>query len=383
MKNTLGKAIFFFMLFSISLVANTDLATYQLTTNKKSVHIKEALLITFRAKQKNHNDNMFFSFNIKKSPDYEVKLLHKTIEDNGYHNSIATFEYILFPLKEKNLHVNFNFVIRTASDKAVKQSYVDDHDDSIAISTIDTNIAVKTLIIKVKKLLHPVDLVGDFRLSSHIDTTEIAQYGAVNLHYILTGKGYKEPHLNILNKQIKNVTIFSKVKDNLSKLTKEGYIINTEYIYALTAKNNFTIPALSLEVYSPTKNRYYTLHTKTYTVKVKKIDATALIDKTNAPKANNFVNIEALKKFFIYALLFLSGFLAAKLSEKSFIKRGKKEEFKDIKNAKSVKELLTLLIMHYQDKGLNEYIFKLEDALNNKQSLKLNKVKKEILSRLT
>jgi len=382
MKNTLGKVLSLFILFTLSLVANTDLATYQLTTDKKSVHIKEPLLITFTAKQKNHNDNMFFSFNVKKSPDYEVKLLHKTIQDNGYHNTITTFEYILFALKEKTLHVNFDFIIRTASDKAVKQSYVDDHDDSIAISTYDTKVALQPLTLKVKKLTRHVDLVGDFSLNSDIDTTKIDQYGAVNLHYILTGKGYKELHLNILNKQIPNVTIFSKIKDNISKLTKEGYVINTEYIYALTSNSDFTIPALSLEVYSPRKDRYYTLHAKAYTVKVKKIDTSVLLDKTNAPKAESFINIETIKEFFIYALLFLSGYLAAKLSQKSFFTKKKKGKFEDIKNAKTAKELLLLLVMHYQDRGLDEYITKLETIVKEKQPLHLNTIKKDILSKL-
>jgi len=382
MKNTLGKVLPLFILFTLSLVANTNLATYQLTTDKKSVHIKEPLLITFTAKQKNHNDNMFFSFNVKKSPDYEVKLLHKTIQDNGYHNTITTFEYILFVLKEKTLHVNFDFIIRTASDKAVKQSYVDDHDDSIAISTYDTKVALQPLTLKVKKLTRHVDLVGDFSLNSDIDTTKIDQYGAVNLHYILTGKGYKELHLNILNKQIPNVTIFSKIKDNISKLTKEGYVINTEYIYALTSNSDFTIPALSLEVYSPRKDRYYTLHAKAYTVKVKKIDTSVLLDKTNAPKAESFINIEAIKEFFIYALLFLSGYLAAKLSQKSFFTKKKKGKFEDIKNAKTAKELLLLLVMHYQDRGLDEYITKLETIVKEKQPLHLNTIKKDILSKL-
>ena len=382
MKSTLGRLILLLILLNISLIANTDLTSYQLSTNKKSVHIKEPLLITFKAKQKNHNDNMFFSFEIEKSPDFTVKLLHKTIEDNGYHNTIATFEYILFPLQEKTLHVNFHFVIRTASDKAVKQSYVDDHDDSIAISTIDTQVQVKPLTIKVKKLMHHVDLVGDFQLSSHIDTTQINQYGVVNVHYTLTGKGYKEAQLHLLSKKIENVTVFSKIKDNISKLTEEAYIINTEYIYALTSKEDFKVPALTLEAYSPTKERYYTLHTKAYTIKVKKIDTTTLVDKTDAPKTEGLINIETVKKFFIYTLLFLSGFLAAKLSEKPSIKRKKKEKFEDIKNAKSPKELLVLLIMHYQNKGVDEDIFKLENALNTKKSLNLKRIKKEIVSKL-
>jgi len=382
MKNTLGKITLIFMLFSMPIFASTSLADYELTTNKKSVYIKEPLLITFTAKQKDHSDNMFFSFNVLKSPDYEVKLLNKTTKDNGHHNSTTTFEYILFALKKKTLHVNFDFIIRTASDKAVKQSYVADHDNSIGISTYNTKVAIKPLIIKVKELSKKVDLVGDFRLNSQIDSTQIDQYGAVNLHYTLRGTGYKEPHLNILNKKIKNVTIFSKVKDNFSKLTKKSYIINTEYIYALSAKNDFTIPALSLEVYSPTKESYYTLHTKAYAIKVKKINTTQLIDKTEAPKANNLVNINAVKEFLIYVLVFVSGFLAAKLSQKEFLKKSKKDKFEDIKNSKSAKELLMLLIMHYQERGLDEYISKLETEGNDKHPLKLNTIKKEILSRL-
>jgi len=383
MKSTLGKAIFFFTLFGVSLLGSTQLANYKFTTNKNSVYTKEPLLITFTAKQKNHSDNMFFSFNILKSPDYRVKLLHKSIQDNGYHNTITTFKYVLFALKNETLHVNFDFIIRTASDKAVKQSYVDDHDDSIAINTYDTKVKIKPLTIKVKKLSKKVDLVGDFRLNSHIDTTEIDQYGAVNLHYALVGKGYKEPHLNILDKQIKNVTIFSKIDDTLSKLTKDGYIINTKYIYALSAKNTFTIPALSLQVYSPTKESYYTLHTKAYTIKVNKINSAKLIDKTDAPKANNLVNIDVIKEFLIYILIFVSGFLTAKLNQKSVFKKKEKGKFEDIKNAKTAKKLLMILVMHYQDRGLDEYITKLDTATNNKDSLKLNQIKKDILNRLT
>jgi len=382
MKSTPGKIILVFLLFTIPIFANTSLVDYKLTTNKKSVHIKEPLLITFTTKQKDHTDNMFFSFNVLKSSDYEVKFLHKTTKDNGYHNSTATFQYILFALKEKTLHVNFDFVIKTASDKAVKQSYVDDHDDSVGIRTNNTKITLKPLVIKVEQLSKKVDLVGDFRLNSKIDSTQIDQYGAVNLHYTLKGTGYKEPHLNILNKKIKNVKIFSQVKDNFSKLTKKGYIINTDYIFALSAKKDFTIPAVTLTAYSPTKKNYYTLQTKAYAIKVKNIDTTKLIDKTNAPKAKSLINMEAVKTFFIYILVFVSGFLTAKLSQKEFSKERKKEKFEDIKNAKSAKELLMVLIMNYQNRGLDEYISKLEAGVNKKYPLNLNTIKKEIRNRL-
>ncbi len=384
MKNTPGKIFLFFILFTVSLFGANQLASYNLTTSKKSVHVKEPLLITFEAKQKNHNDHMFFSFTVQKSPDYEVKLLQKSIQDKGYHNTTTTFKFILFPLKAKTLHISFDFVIRTASDKAVKQSYVDDHDDSIAISTYDTKVALKPLTIKVERFKKHVDLVGDFRLNSTIDTNEIDQYGIVNLHYILSGIGYKESHLNILHTQIKNVSIFSNKKDKISKLTEEGYIINTEYIYALSAKNDFTIPSITLEVYSPSKNRYYTLHTKTYKIKVKKINPALLIDKTNAPQKETWISFMQIKTFLIYALIFFAGFLAAKFSQKNyFAKKLKKEKgFEDIKEAKNARELLLLLIMKYQNRGLDEYIADLEANIHKKHSLNLSKIKREILSKL-
>ncbi|UCM99714.1 hypothetical protein LCX93_09285 [Sulfurimonas sp. SWIR-19] len=382
MKNTLGKIFLLFILFAVSLFGAGQLATYKLTTNKKSVHIKEPLLITFQAEQKNHSDNMFFSFNVQKSPDYEVKLLQKSIQDKGYHNTKTTFKFVLFPLKAKTLHINFDFIIRTASDKAVKQSYVDDHDDSIAISTYDTKIALKPLTLKVEKFKKHVDLVGDFKISSAIDTNEIEQYGIVNLHYILSGTGYKETALNILKTQIENVSIFSKRKDKLSRLTEDGYIINTEYIYALSAADDFTIPSFALEVYSPRKNSYYTLHTKAYKVKVKKIDPALLLDKTNAPKKETWINFTQIKTFFIYILLFLSGFLTAKFSQKNFFSKKQKEEFEDIKEAKTAKELLLLLIMQYPGKGLDEYIANLEENIHQKHPLNLSKIKKEILRKL-
>ncbi|WP_151899830.1 BatD family protein [Sulfurimonas hydrogeniphila] len=382
MKNTLGKIFLLFILFTVSLFGAGQLATYKLTTNKKSVHIKEPLLITFQAEQKNHSDHMFFSFNVQKSPDYEVKLLQKSIQDKGYHNTKTTFKFILFALKAKTLHVNFDFIIRTASDKAVKQSYVDDHDDSIAISTYDTKIALKPLTLKVEKFKKHVDLVGDFKISSTIDTDEIDQYGIVNLHYILSGTGYKETALNILNTQIENVSIFSKRKDKLSRLTEDGYIINTEYIYALSASDNFTIPSFALEVYSPRKNSYYTLHTKAYKVKVKKTNPALLLDKTNAPQNQAWINFAQIKTFFIYTLIFLAGFFTAKISQKSFFTKKQKEEFADIKRAIDAKELLLLLIMNYQNRGLDEDIAKLEADIHEKHPLNLGKIKKEILKKL-
>lgn len=51
MKNTLGK-ILLLIIFEIFALANTNLATYSLSTNKKDVSFKEAVEITFQAQQK-------------------------------------------------------------------------------------------------------------------------------------------------------------------------------------------------------------------------------------------------------------------------------------------------------------------------------------------
>ncbi|WP_457744347.1 hypothetical protein [Sulfurimonas sp.] len=379
MKKNLGKIVLFVLLLFLPLHAE-KLASYTMTMSKKEAFVKEAVEIIFQAKQKNHATHMLFFLKPKKSNDYKIYLLEKETKELSYHNSMTTFRYILFPLKAKKITVAFNFTIKTASDQAVKQAYIADHDDSIAINMNKKNIAITPLILQAKKLKKDVDLVGDYTLHTKIDKQTINQYESVNLFYRLQGEGYNEVNLTLLPK-IPHITQFFETDHDSLKLTKDGFFTKQRFIYSMSAKKDFTIPAVTLRVYSPQKNSYYRLQVPSYKIKVKKIPIATLLDKEEYPQTKPLINLEAIKHFFIYILIFLTGFITAKISENIPIRKEKKKQFQDIKESETPKELIILLLNNYRNKDIDSFIEQLE-KLEYKGEGNFKAIKKDIIGRI-
>jgi hypothetical protein len=380
MKKSLGKLILLLLLQTF-LHAN-PLASYKLFANKTEASLKEPIEIKFIAKQKDHTDNMFFLLEPKKSPDYEIKLLEKTSNDKKDHNSETTFVYIVFPLKVKKIKVDFDFTVQTASDKALKQSYVDDHDGGKAVQMKDSKVKINPLLINIKEIPQDVDLVGDFTLESKCDKTKIAEYDNVNIIYTLKGTGYKIDKPALL-KEIANVHQFSDVHDEYSKLTKKGFDSKKIYTYALSAKDNFQIPAIQLKVYSLKKHQVYTLTAPSYSIEVTKINPKTLLDKTDSPISQKLFKGENIKEFFIYIVIFLSGFISAKFTNISFKNRKKSNRFEDIRKTESSKELILVLISKYQNYNIKSFVDELEKAEYENSSKSFDELKKEVLKYLS
>ncbi len=381
MKKSPGKILLFLVLLFASGNAG-ELARYTLTADKYEAHEREAVVVTFVARQLDHTDNMMFLVAPKKNDDYKIILLNKTIDDKQYHDSKTTFTYVLFPLKAKTIHVGFDFTIRTASDKAVAHSYVDDHDDSIAIQTNNSKMDVTPLSIDVKAFDRKVDLVGDFNLEEKLQKTQINQYESVNIVYTLSGKGYEGKAVRPLGK-IDGVTIFSETNDVYDKITTSGYAFKREYIYALSAKKDFTIPGVTLQAYSPRTHRYYTLTTPGHQIKVTPIDTAELLDTSESPVTEPLIGFESIKHFFIYLILFLLGYASAKLQPFERIRIKKKIRFTDIRTARTPKKLLTVVLKHYDRDQLHEELELLEEMVYRQNSRKdLKKIKNAILKKL-
>ena len=381
MKKNLGRILFTLILFFISAHAQ-NLAEYKLLANKKSAYVKEAIVITFTATQLNHTDNMMFSLHPKKSNDFKIILLNKKIDDKEHHSSHTVFTYLLFPLKAKEIAVNFDLTIRTASDNAVAQSYVDDHDGSVGIQTNDTKIAIEPLQIKVKKLAKNVALVGDFKLKKKLQNSKINQYESTNIVYTLSGTGYDNKNIRPI-KKIKNVTIFSEINDIYSKLTQDGYKIKREYIYALSTKDNFTIPKTTLQAYSPKRGIYYTLTIPKQIITVTKINTSSLLDKEESPKNEPSIDFEKFKQFLIYLMIFVSGYITALNTPKKIKKKLIFQKHDALQKAKTAKELLAILTNSYDLQEMHDEIRVLEELVyKENKSISFKKIKAEIIEKL-
>ena len=375
MNKNLGKIILLLLL-PLLLVANTKQAEFSLTTNKTSAYVKEAVEITFVASQLEHTYVMFFFLEPKMSEDYEIELLNKKTTELSYHNYTTTFTYLLFPLKEKKIDVDFDFTIKVASDEAVAQVFQGSRDNTKWIETIDTHIDLEPISIEVKKLEQKVDLVGEFKLSSKLLKSEISEYDSANISYKLIGTGYKDKNFQIIQ-NIQNTTLFSQTNDAFALATKNGYKISREYTYAIVAKKSFTIPKVEIKAYSPKRNKYYTLVDDAHTIKVTKLDASVLIDDEESPKRKESY-ISQMKEPLIALLIFFSGFATAKLYPYLNVRRKKESKFEDIKSCSSAQELILVLLQTYAREG-KKYIDELERIEYKKSDKSFKEIKSLIL----
>lgn len=375
MKIILGSLLLLFG----SLLNASSLADYNFSVSNKNPYVKEAVLVTFKARQMDHSDVMFFFLKPKKSKDYKIVLLNKEAQDIHYHDKQTIFTYLLFPKKSGQLSVGFDFVIKSASDRAVAQVYEGGRDNVKWIETTDRTIDLKPISLNVKTLEQPVDLVGDFKISSKLQNSVINAYESTNITYFLQGTGYDEFNLTIIDK-IDGVDIFSDVVKHYNKATPNGYKIQREFKYALIANHDFTIPSHTIKCYSPKHNRYYTIKTKAYSIKVKQVDKSRLVDKDEFPKqVSDYSNIVT---YLSYILIFISGFVTAKILPQEYNILKRSSEFQDIKNSSSAKELLNILMRNYDVKLLKDEINDLENIVYKNSTIALNAVKKRIYNKL-
>jgi len=379
MKKNLGKIILFLLL-PFALFGDSNLASFALSTNKKDALIKEPVEITFSADQKDHTNSMFFFLEVKKSDAYEVVLVDQITKKISNHNSSTTFKYLLFPLKSGDINVDFDFTIKVASDGGLAKVYTGGRDNVKWMDTVNSKIEVPTLHLHVSPLSEKVDLVGDFTLDAKLQKSDINQYGSANIRYTLSGAGYNEKSLQMLSK-IANVTAFSQVTDIASKATPNGYEIKREYSYALRSKNNFTIPAIEVKAYSPKQNKYYTLKSQSYDIKVSSIDPKTLVDNKEFPPSKSY-DFENLKDIGIALLIFLAGFVSAKIAPSLNFKRVKKQKFQDIKESKTPKELIIILLQNYKSSISEKYIKELELLEYKKSERSFQKIKSDLLKNI-
>ena len=377
MKKNLGK-IGLLLLLMQTLLLSDQLATYTLSANKYKAMVKEPITITFEVEQKDSTDHMFYLMAPLNSPDYEIKLLKSINDDTKEHHAKASFTYLLFPLKEKKIVVKFNFTIQTASDQALAQSYVDDHDGGKAIEKVNHHITLKPLVIDIRRSPANIDLYGDFILQTKIDKYSVTPYEDVNILYTLQGEGYKNKK-NFLLKNIPNVTLFKDIYTEFTNLTYNGYKTKKVYTYALSSTENFKVPALHLQAYSFSKQKIYRLDSPSFKIHIKAIDPKTLLDKKDFPLTKRFFSAEKIKTYFTYIMIFIFGFLSAKLLDINFKKDRKKDSFTDIKESKTPQQLILILLNHYKERDSKNFVEQLEKIAYKKSPQSFSEVKKEIL----
>jgi len=372
MKKLLGSLFVFFTLY----LSASDLCDYSFKVSNYTPFVKESVEIIFEAVQKDKSRVMFFELKPKESEDHELHLLEKTDMKKSYHDNRVRYRYILYPLKSGEIELGFDFKVQEASDEAVEKFYTGNRDVINPMATDDTDIELKPLVFHVKTLEKKVDFVGDFQLDVQLDKKEIDSYEQLNITYKLKGKGKAEVKKDILPK-IDGVDKFLEFSGDVKSFIKGGEVV---YHYALLSDENFMIPKVKIECFSPKKQKYYTLKVPTQNIKVSSIDVANLLDEKDSYSTVAF-DYSKLLPYINGFLLFIAGFIVSKLDFMKYLKIKEPKldpTVQKIKKAKDKKELLKVLLSSH-DRAYKPYIKQLEESIYEEKKCDFSKLKDELL----
>ena len=274
------------------------------TASKTKVHEQEAILVTYKA-----YTTVDLRQLLGKMPDQqgfyvqEVELpTQKTFKLEHYngrnYNTVVYRQYVLFPQKSGKLEipaVTFDAVVAqrvAASDDPFEAFF-----NGGGYVEVNKKIVAPKVVINVDPLPSKPEGfsggVGTFSLKSDISTTELKANEAVTIKLTISGTGkmklvsapeVKFPH---------DFEIYDpKIEDNY-ELTANGLsgTKTIEYLAIPRHAGNFTIPAIEFKYFDIKTEKYNTLATEPYELKVAKGDGSAVSQQVIA----DFTNKENVK----------------------------------------------------------------------------------------
>lgn len=274
------------------------------TASKTKVHEQEAILVTYKA-----YTTVDLRQLLGKMPDQqgfyvqEVELpTQKTFKLEHYkgrnYNTVVYRQYVLFPQKSGKLEipaVTFDAVV--AQRVAVSDDPFEAFFNGGGYVEVNKKIVAPKLVVNVDPLPSKPEGfsggVGTFSLKSDISTTELKANEAVTIKLTISGTGnmklvsapeVKFPH---------DFEIYDpKIEDNY-ELTANGLsgTKTIEYLAIPRHAGNFTVPAIEFKYFDIASEKYKTLTTEAYELKVAKGDGSASSQQVIA----DFTNKENVK----------------------------------------------------------------------------------------
>jgi hypothetical protein len=376
-KNNLGKTILFLLTFTL---LQAEDFTYEMKVNKRNPYVKEPLLLTLDIQQTNKEIVLMFNFDLKKSEKYSFQRLDSK-ESDSYHNVQIRYEYLIYPLQEGKIDIEFELLKRITTDHSIAYSFAGDRDHVGEIITTDTKVNLPHLPLQVKPLPEGTQLVGDFTLTHEIKTHQAKPYEPLPLQIYIDGEGYP-PLLESVLPRGGAFTQFTEAPLVKSIASTKGAKHSVIYPMALSHDTSFTLPAIEIKAFNPETASSYMLSVPAQHFEIQSVDERALVDNVDAPEPFS-MELSWMGDLLGYLIAFGAGFLTAitwKWQKKQYtISLHPLHE--KIERTEDEKSLLQLLLA-INDKQFSSYIKTLESSLYGDGKINFNKLKKEIQDQL-
>ena len=285
-------------------VINKESLFVRMIVSKKNVYEQEGFLVTFKLY------SLFdCGLNGVKFPEFEgflaqeIDLPNKQWMLENYngrnYRTVVLKQTILYPQRTGNITIGsgrFDAEVRVQTQKRVK-SIFDDFFDSYQNVSRELTTAPVTINVKPLPSGKPASFsgaVGDFNMTSSINSTNIKTNEAVTIKVKISGNGnvklIKDPTVEFPN----DFEIYDS-KVNVETQNTENGVIGSkmiEYMAIPRFAGDFTIPPIEFSYFDVKSASYKTLKSEPYTLHVEKGT-----DDENAsgPVVSNFTNKENVK----------------------------------------------------------------------------------------
>lgn len=378
MKNSLGSII---LLCLSILVVNAEDFTHTFHVDKQNPYVKEAVIMTLDLNQTNRDKVLFFHFALKKSPDYEFHRLNVK-ETEVHHTAQVHYEYLIYPLRSGEIQLHFDLIQKATTEENLAYSFSGDRDNVKGLTTVDTQIDLPPLTLKIKALPEGTSLVGDFSLTHSLKRNKAKAYEPLPFQVTIKGSGYPPLLENLLPENI-NFTLFKEKPIVNAVNSSQGTRSTVIYPMALSHSKSFDLNPVVIKAFNPKTKKSYELRVPEQHFDISKADVKSLVDKIDSPKPLQsdwswFTTV--LTSLLSYLVVFGAGYLTAislKWKKKTTAQTSHplKEKIEACKNEKALLQLL----MATDSKQFSSSIEKLEKGLYGNGKINFNKVKQETL----
>ena len=367
LKRLLISILMFQMLY-----AQDDVA-YSFHLSTTTPYRQEAVFLDVNISQLDHSKVMLFKFTLKNSKDYSFHQIGLE-EREGYHNLRHEYSYLIYPKKSGKVKIEFEMVKSLTDDDKVTYSISGDRDSVKRLEKEDIKVSLKPMLLNVKSLPKEVKLVGDFKLTHTLDKQETNAFDPINLKVELKGRGDVEAFE--LLKESKNYRLFHQAPDIKKFYTKDGTTSDIKWEYAISSKDSFSLPTIELKAFNPKSKKVYILKIPKYKIKVNSVNKETLLDSEDVPAISKPIDWDWWRWLFSYIFVFMAGFLMPRdLFKRKKLTEESNERIlaKRIKNAKSHKELLEILLAE-NSSNYSKAIEALELVIYRDKKISLSKI---------
>ena len=364
MKNRLTRTLLFLLILLLDLSASTY--KWSAKSDKKTAYVNEAILLTYICEFSDASELYTIDFDpVQDNEEVSVKLLN---ESQKLKNSkrVNRYEFLAYVKRAGSISFDFDVVMKKTTQASIDATTNGHYDDSKSESFVLTPLKLPPLFVNIKTT--PSKLVGEFTLKVKHDKLKLTPYQPYHLEIKIEGIGNFSA-LAPIDFSIDGVKLFTQGAALKSELTKEGEKGVWSQKFAFVSEKSFTIPEISIDYFDPKTDNLKLLTSKQIDISISKnLNKEEKIHHKEEEKDDLYKN-----EYFYYLLIFLLGFLVAKIKFNTSKSQTQDEKlFKNcIKEATSLDKLCFLLV-NRDAKKYEKIISKIE----SKEMVSLKKAKK-------